>query len=202
MTDDILPGYIRVTNISSAFSSYGSIPKTILENAKDRGTQIHDLIRDTILDIPVDNERFSYMDRKPNGEFKKASLLPYLDSFWKFWKEHEATPAIFPDRLYDNQMMLTGEFDLITMIDGERTLIDWKCTAASSPAWDIQANGYAMLYENNHLQVIDRMLFVRLDKEGKDPEVLEIKHDPELFITAYVFYKRFFKDIKCNLERE
>ncbi|GEM_PF-3225089 len=197
MSDDILPGFTRVSAISGAFGGYGNIPKEILNNAAARGSQVHDIIRDVILNVPVDGERYIY-----RGERNTNSLVGYMESFWKFWRPHDDSPAVFPDRMNDFNLMLTGEVDLITTINDERVLIDWKCTACASPAWDIQGNGYSLLYENSFHQVIDKILFVRLDKDGAEPEVVEIKHDIDLFMTAYEFYHRFFKGQKCNLECE
>lgn len=202
MKDEILPGFTRITDISGAFSGYSGIPKAILTNAANRGTQIHDIIKDVILNIPVDGERYYYMNRKMNGDEDRINLQGYIESFWKFWRPIEDSPALFPDRMYDHKIKLTGEVDLITTIDNERVLIDWKCTLSPSASWDIQGNGYSWLYENLFEQVIDKILFVRLDKEGKDPEIIEIKHDYELFETAFQFYERFFKGLKCNLENE
>ncbi len=197
MKDEILPGYTRITEISGAFSGYGSIPKSILQNAADRGNQVHGIIKDVILDIPVDGERYIY-----RGEKKSDDLMGYMKSFWEFWRPLQDCQVEFIDRMYDHKVMLTGETDLIAVIDGERVLIDWKCTSMASPAWDIQANGYTWMYENLHEKVIDKMLFIRLDKEGRAPEVIEIKHDTELFTTAFEFYLRFFKGLNCNLECE
>ncbi len=196
MNDEILPGFTRISQISGAFSGYGSIPKEILNNAAARGSQVHGIIKDVILDLPVDGDRYIYRGNR------EESLVGYMTSFWKFWRPIEDTQAIFPDRMNDFNLMLTGEMDLITTIDGERVLIDWKCTTKQSPSWDIQGNGYSLLYENSFNLVVDKILFVRLDKEGGDPEIIEIKHDIDLFMTAYEFYHRFFKGQKCNLECE
>jgi len=91
---------------------------------------------------------------------------------------------------------------LIAEINDERVLIDWKCTKKPSEAWHIQGNGYAQLFENAHENMIDKIIFVRLDIDGNDPEVIEIEKDGNLFANAFEFYHRFFKDQKCNLELE
>ena len=202
MREGVLPGYTHITDISGAFAGYGNIPKSILQNAADRGIQVHEIIRDTILNIPIDAERFKYMDKKMNGDMKEINLQGYLISFWSFWRTLDDSPAIFPERMYEHNAKLTGEVDLITTVNSERILIDWKCTASPSASWDIQGNGYAWMYEALFEQVIDKILFVRLDKDGKDPEIIEIKHDLELFEKAFEFYERFFKGQKCNLESE
>lgn len=202
MREGVLPGYTHITDISGAFAGYGSIPRSILQNAADRGNQVHDIVKDVILNVPVDGERYYYFNKRMNGDIERINLQGYLESFWKFWRPHEDSPALFPDRMYQNRLMLTGEVDLITMIDDKRVLIDWKCTASASPSWDIQGNGYCWMYEDLFEEVIDKILFVRLDKDGKDPEVIEIKQDIELFDTAFEFYERFFKGMKCNLECE
>lgn len=202
MREGVLPGYTHITDVSGAFANLGSIPKPILQNAAERGTHLHEIVKDTILNIPVDADRLYYMNRKMNGDLDKISLSGYMISFWRFWRKFEDSNVSFPDRIYDDLWMLTGEPDLITVLDGERYLIDWKFTSKSSPTWDIQANGYAMIYENAYEEVIDHMLFVRLDKDGGDPEVVQCMHDGDLFTVAFEFYEKFFKGQTCHLEME
>lgn len=202
MEEVIRPGYTRISSIAGAFAGYGSVPKTILNNARDRGTAIHAIIKDLILDIPVEEDRYIWNNQKMNGDVEVVSLKGYIESFHRFWHPYEQSAILFPERLYEDILKTTGEVDLVTELNGERFLIDWKCTASKSESWVIQGNGYSMLYEDNYRQVIDTMLFVRLDKEGHMPEVVEIPHDMDLFFCAYEMYDRFFKNQVCNLEKE
>mgnify|MGYP001592753660 CR=1 FL=1 len=202
MIDDILPDYTRISSISGAFSGYNNVPRAILNNAASRGTQIHSIIKDLILDIPVEEERYLYNNVRMSGEIEQIYLKGYIDSFWKYWKTIETCGPTFPERMYEDILRTTGEVDLIAEYKGDRLLIDWKCTASKSESWAIQGNGYSILYEDNYCSVIDKILFVRLDKEGRDPEIVEIQHDVDLFHSAYEFYHRFFKNQRCNLEME
>ncbi len=202
MEEVITPGYTRISSIAGAFSSYGTVPKVILNNARERGTAVHSIVKDLIQDIPVEDERYVWHNTKMNGDVDIISLKGYIESFQRFWQPYEQSAYSFPERLYEDILKTTGEVDLVTQLDGERILIDWKCTAAKSESWNIQANGYTMLYEENYGAVIDTMLFVRLDKDGKMPEIIEIAHDVDLFYCAYEMYHRFFKNQVCNLEME
>lgn len=200
----IKDGYTRVSTISGAFGGYGGIPAAILKNAANRGTAVHEIIKDLILDIPVAENRFEFMNQKPNGDLEKISLKGYVDSFWIFWKPIEAriVPVLIEEEIENEVLMVTGQPDYFGKLDNRTILFDWKCTSKNSTNWDIQANGYVDLYEPYYNDVVEEMNFVRLDKDGKEPEIVELVRDLDLFSNCHGYYHRYFKNQINYLEKE
>lgn len=173
--------YTRVSTILNPISGYGMIEPMIIKMAQDRGTIVHRLIED-YLRLGIEDE---------NCQYSK-----YFDSFKKFWGEipeqQQRSIYTLEQRLYDDDLLLTGQSDVI-LSDG--TLIDWKTSSAVNRTWPLQASAYAHLCDLNGFH-INKILFVKLDKEGKKPKFYEYTKDFALFMKCYEFYHLFFKNMK------
>ena len=75
-------------------------------------------------------------------------------------------------------------------------------TSAIGKHWEIQAAGYFRLCRFSGMHDVNKALFVRVDKQGAFPEVVEYGPNEYLFATALDMYRMFFKDQKSNLEME
>jgi|SRR5271166_6577967 len=192
---EIKPGYTRISSISSAFAGYGGIPKAVLDKAACRGSQVHRFIYSYTNNIVIADEEMMFMDQ---------SLAGYFASFRTFWEEYEGSPIILQEeRIDDDDLMITGEPDLVVEHGGRLVLIDWKATVAVGKHWQIQAEGYSYLLSMVKDIPVQKILFVRLDKDGGAPEVVEYHPDFEnVFMPAYRLYKMFMQNNKCNLEDE
>jgi hypothetical protein len=199
MNEIVDPRYLRISAISSAFANYGNIPQHILDRAAARGECVHRLIFDYMNDIVIPKDRFEFMGDDLNG---------YFDSFLKFWDPYEKSRVdilLQEERFYNDTNMTTGEPDLLVQENKHVTLIDWKCTSAVGKHWILQAGGYCDLIEKqNRLPDIDKILFVKLNKEGSFPIVTEYERDQAVgyFDMALEMYKMFHLDKKHNLENE
>ena len=187
-------GYTRVSEISSSFAGYGKVKQSILDYTADRGTQVHNIIKDKINDFPVAQERYMFQGKDIKG---------YVDSFDKFWEEHSPDEVILLEqRINEPYLKLSGELDCVCKINGKVTLIDWKCTLEVGKHWILQGTGYYLLYKFYSLNPIERILFIKLNKTGDSPVVVDMEPDEELFMNAFDMYHRFYKDQKINLEME
>lgn len=195
MSEEIKPGYDRISDIASAFGNHAGVPKNILDYAADRGTHVHEIIYDLINDVFVKEERYMFCGKSIRG---------YVDSFKKFWDlyERDAVCVLNEDRLYDEKRKTTGQVDWAGKLDGKRTLIDWKTTSSIGTHWEIQAAGYKILCDENDYKDIEQILFVKLDKDGKEPVICVLSENEDLFSQANKFYLKFFKNKKSNLEME
>ncbi len=195
MGEEIKPGYDRVSDIASAFGNHGGVPKNVLDYAADRGTQVHEVIYDLINHVFVKEERYLFCGKSIKG---------YVESFLKFWSplEESAVAILNEDRLYDSTRMITGQIDWAGVVDGKKTLIDWKTTASLGEHWAIQASGYKILCDENNYNGVDQILFVKLDKNGNEPVIAIFEPENILFEEARKMYIRFFKNKKSNLEME
>jgi hypothetical protein len=191
MSEEIIkPGYTRISAISSAYAGYCNAPAEVLEHARMRGEVVHGLIEKYFDDVPVE---------------MTAETVGYMTSFHQFWDplEKESKVLLKERRFYDDTLMITGKCDFITKIDGVITLVDWKCTYKNAKHWEIQAAGYYVLFGKFlGKNKIGKMIFVRLRKDGKYPEITEYERDPDIFMKAYELYNKYFKDPNYNTEDE
>ncbi len=197
--------YTRISAISSAYAGYGSIPKAILDKAACRGSQVHRLIQSHTNNIVIGDDEMMFMG---------TSLAGYFASFLQFWQGysdnegewegfHDSKILLQEERIDDDELMITGEPDLVVERNGKLILIDWKATAAVGKHWQIQAEGYSYLLGMIKDIPVEKILFVRLQKEGSVPEVVEYHPDWEqVFLPAYRLYKMFMENNKINLEME
>lgn len=190
---EIKPGYTRISSVSSAFAGYASIDPAVLRNAADRGERVHRIIYNIMSDLPVPDEMYMY---------KEQDLKPYLESWSQYFSPYLGSKIVLQEeRIDDSNKMLTGEPDLIVEHNGKNILMDWKCSYATGKHWKLQASGYDYLAGIEGI-IISEIYFIRLDKNGKPPEVKKIEPNLSQFFAAYDLYKEYMKDIKCNLEDE
>lgn len=167
----IKEGYTRVSEILSMFKDFSSIPPDVLENKCRIGTEVHEHIDDVFYGI----------------EFPpKPECLGYVESFLT-WRA-EAKPKVFQheQRLYCDELKITGQIDAIVSFEGEDTLhiMDWKTSHSEDKLmWPLQAAFYHYLCTNNSIKVEPVVKFLRLDKQGKKPKVHEYTINPTHIMT-------------------
>ena len=204
MPEIIKEGYTRVSEVASAYANYSAVNPMVLENARLRGEHMHKLIYNRMNDLPVRDEDM-FWDGKP--------VAGYLASFDKFWDDFSdgAELLIQEKRLYDDDLKLTGKPDLLIKHKGRCYIMDWKFTYANGLHWAIQAAGYLHLYKYGYIEdesidikkyQVSDIVFVRLDKNGRDPDKLDYTCDASLFYRAYELYNRFLKGRPHNMEKE
>lgn len=176
--------YLRITHILAPFAGYGNIPKAVLQKAADRGTRAHTAINSLLSNI---------------GDWgTEEDIEGYVNSAKKFFPRigkiiHQET------RFYDDKHHLTGQVDLIAEVDGIITLIDWKTSSKKNPTWSAQAGGYVQVAPKD---IFKRAIFVKLDKEGGDPESHEFNNTLDVqdeFLACYALYNRYFKNNKLEI---
>jgi hypothetical protein len=176
----IKEGYTRVTEILSPFTGYGAIDPVVLANAADRGTKVHTIIEQIL--------EGTYYDEIPEA------YKGYIDSFQLYWDINKFELVLMEQRLYDDELMITGQCDVI-VIDkesGMTYLLDWKTSYSVNKTWDLQGAAYEyMAAQSGHK--VDKVLFIKLDKKGKAPKVIETKGTFEEFKAVKRIYEKFFK---------
>ena len=151
--------YARVSDVIRPFCSFGHIDPVVLANKARIGTEVHKLIADDLDDefvVPTDETR------------------GYFSSYLK-WKE-EINPIFreWETRYFCNESMLTGQIDAIIQMPNEFApiLLDFKTSVQESPiTWNMQGHLYRYLLLKNKINIGDRFLFIRLNKEGLFPFV-------------------------------
>lgn len=174
--------YVRVTQVLGPYSDFSKIPTDILEAASERGTLVHDLCELYALDSLIEP-----IDEKIKG---------YFESFKKWFDKYVYEVISVEERLYDDEYLFTGKYDLLCRLKDDITkivLVDYKTPANSFKTWQLQSAAYMLLLESKNIS-LDRRLCLQLRKDGSDSNVIEYtnhKQDKDLFIKSLELY-RFF----------
>jgi hypothetical protein len=130
--------YPRVSDIIGKQNAeeFRSIPLDVLANACIRGQKVHDYCTAWIKDLWIPDVESEYK--------------PYVESFTEWASNHISEHLFSAVRLYDDDRMFSGEFDMIVKLkNGETALLDIKTSAASSKTWPLQLAAYAHLCQVN-----------------------------------------------------
>jgi len=98
--------------------------------AMDRGTDVHNGVEQLLKGEPL-----TVTD----------AALPYLESFMKFLEQAKPKPVHLEKRMWDDELKLCGQVDLIAEMMGVETVIDYK-TGSPAPWHELQTASYALLY--------------------------------------------------------
>jgi hypothetical protein len=169
--------YIRVTNVLYPFSGLDKIPSDIVAHAAERGTKVHKICEGIISglgELGVDDE-----------------TAPYVESFKKWWeKGHEVVGM--EKRFWNDELMLTGQVDLILQTDEGLAIVDFKTSSKPSKTWPIQGCAYAFLAKNAGYD-IKKIFFLHLSKVGKEPKIYEYPVDDSFFLNTYRIWGHFYQ---------
>jgi ATP-dependent exoDNAse (exonuclease V) beta subunit len=174
--------YARVTEILAQFSDYSHIDPQVLRRKCDIGTSVHAAIADHLLGqfpMPCDNG------------------LGYFDSYMK-WHKAVAPIVIHTEQRYlCDELMITGQIDLVANVGNIPMLIDFKTSAnESKEVWPMQAHLYSYLLEKSGVLISKRFLFVKLDKKGELPMVFTYNFDKNIHAKCMKSVSDFWKKNK------
>lgn len=150
MTD--LNQYLRVTEVIAPFSGVEFVPKDLLQMAADRGTLVHDQIENFLSPLGI-VEQYDHIDG-------------YMKSFYDFWESWTGKDIIaMEERLFCDEKMITGKFDLLCRSGDSFCILDWKTSSKpQKKSWRLQAAGYRYLASSKY--DVDQVIFVNLKKNG------------------------------------
>lgn len=176
--------YDRITEVLTPFTGIEFISADILENAAQRGTEVHKFIEGVL----------------KGWEFhvEHGTIKPYIDSFRTFWEKSnhafEGGKIILEERLYCDKHRITGQADVIIKMKDRTYIIDWKTSSAPQKSWHLQGAAYKYLCEVNGYSNVDDVLFVKLNNDGKAPSLhksSEHKDNLETFFKCLDLYRWF-----------
>lgn len=160
--------YSRVSSILGYFYPYkSSVPKKKIEHKRIIGSSIHLAIEKIVTD---DLPEITKHDR------------PYFRSFLQ-WQE--AIQPIFShceQRIFDEDLKITGRIDALVIISGERLpiLLDFKCIDIEMESWKYQAHFYKLLLNRAGFSTGNRMLFLGLSGKGKIAKGYNYDYNPRI----------------------
>lgn len=151
-----LNGYLlsSVTQIMKPLSSaeYKGIDESVLRNAAERGSAVHEAIEVKI--------KYDFDDCP-------TEYSAYYDAFRKFAADYSPEWLHSEMRTYHRQLMYAGTVDLICRIGGETFLVDFKTTSKINHMLTrVQLEAYAQALNSFGINV-DRKAILQLKKDGK-----------------------------------
>lgn len=173
-------GYARISSILAQWDKFGHIDPQVLSRKCEIGTQVHKSIE-------------NHSQHGIDSCIEEGS--GYFESYKGWAKESNIISVATEQRLYCDKLKITGCIDAIVRFPekGELIIVDYKTSAQDSPkTWPIQACFYHYLAIQNGLPVSDRIIFLKLDKEGKLPKLFEYQYSSQLMnvcISALNCYK-------------
>lgn len=153
-TEEIRPGYTRVSTILSIFQDFSHIDPEILKRKCRIGTEVHQAIQAFYLHEfnPISSDARGYFD-----SFKAAFDIEL--------KAYE--PKLLEKRLYSETLRITGQIDAIMTKDNSTYLFDWKTSyKANERVWRMQLAMYVMLAEENNVAAHPQCRVLQLTKKN------------------------------------
>jgi hypothetical protein len=178
--EEIREGYTRVSSIVGWFKAneLAKIDPQVLQNAADRGTNVHRAIEgfEQGIYVPLETE-------KERGCF---------ESFKKWRQEHPLILVHEEKRFYCDKFKITGAIDCVAQDPqtGELFIIDFKTTQKEDPiGWPLQGGFYHHLATVNGISLSPFVHFVQLQKDGSSPDVWVYPITSNLYLNMTKCYE-------------
>ena len=197
-----MTNHVRVSEILAQFKDYSVVHPKVLSEKCQIGTEVHTNIHvfknggfpvfDTFaVRNPVTSDVIRWEER---GE-------GYYNSYMQFEKAKNPKFEVMEQRYYDDNLMITGQIDALMSTDDLPVLVDFKCSYnADKEIWGMQAHYYKHLLEHNGIKIADYFYFLKLDKKGKKPQIVEIKYDENVLsrcISEAILFWENKSNAKC-----
>ena len=135
---------------------YRTIDPAVLAQAASRGTAIHNAVENYV--------QFGIVDIEPRYE-------GYFTAFRKWLSAREPEIVATERKVYHKILRYAGTSDLLAIINGRLTLVDYKTSAqVNTKLCDVQLEGYDRAYESHGVVIEDRLI-LHLSRDGKFVEV-------------------------------
>jgi hypothetical protein len=202
----IKPGYLRVSQVLSAFSGLDKIDPVVLKNAADRGSVVHAAIDSIIahhgiLDLEDQVREYTKCESLIEWHDKFVKELALVQNMIESFKIYAKDKKFFAkvDRFYDDELMITGECDTFYQVDKQIFLVDFKTPISESKTWMLQGSAYHYLALRNRINFPDngKIEFVKLCRKGNAPKSYFYEPRFDLFKATLETY-RYFKLEGCQ----
>jgi hypothetical protein len=114
-------------------------------------------------------------------------------AFIKWFMSHDIDPIGIENKVYSISHNYCGTVDLIAVIDGKLTLLDYKTSKSIYPENFYQTAAYKFAYEEETGDKIEQTMIVRLDKYGggfEEPMSENMDEDFITFLHALELFRR------------
>lgn len=153
---------IQIPSVSAimeplSHAEYGSIDENTLNRAANKGTIIHNAIENWL--------KFGIDDEDPE-------YAGYFNGFREWWGKRKPEFIASEFRVYHKLMRYAGTIDLLAVIEGKLTLVDFKTTyRLIEKNCGIQLEAYAQALASHGIKVEEkRILHIQKDGKWEDPQ--------------------------------
>lgn len=173
-----------VTTILKPLSAayYKGIDEDTMKTAGDRGRRVHECIENFI--------KFGF-------EEAWETTRPYVDAFIAWWNKYQPIPLKSEYRFYHRLFRYGGTADLVAIVEGKLTLIDFKSTASviemlTRP--QLEGYGKALI---SHGVPIEEKAILHLRNDGTFDYIPHKPSDSEAWevfgaeLTAYNYIQKY-----------
>ncbi len=155
-----------------------------VDNLADVGTLAHTMIMAYLKGEEVDTSEYS----QTQIDLAENSFISYLE--WA--KSHKIEPILVEEPLVSEEYRFGGTPDLIAVVDGVNTLIDFKTSKALYPEHNIQVAAYWSLVLE-HSYEVSEVLILRIGRDADEGfeirPVVNLKDNWELFTHCLAIYE-------------
>lgn len=170
---DVIPSVSTVLEPLSG-ELYAGIGKKTLDRAAEKGSEVHFAIEIWI---------------KYGADEISEEHRGYFEAFLKWWEATKPIVIGSEVRTYHKILRYGGTIDLLCIIDGKLTLVDFKCTAAfNEMTCGVQLEAYSQALKSHGINV-ENKLILHLKKDGN--------YAVHPFLTNDVKRWRVFGSLKC-----
>ena len=150
----IIPSVTTVMKLLSD-DFYRTVDPDVLERAAKRGTAIHNAVENFA--------KFGIEDIPP-------AYAGYFQAFREWWELRRPEVLATECRVYHKILRYAGTADLLCVIGGRVTLVDYKSSAqVNSKLCAVQLEGYDRAFESHGVKIEDRLI-LHLSRDGKYAE--------------------------------
>lgn len=170
--------------------------RTKKDKSADIGTMIHEWL-ETWIKARIAKEPLPELP--VNVEMRKA-----IDSFFQWAKDNKVGLISAERKIYSDKYGYAGTLDLEALVDGKRTIIDFKTSNAIYDEYFIQASAYLMALEEETQKPYDGgVIILRLPKSQTDNlEAKKItREEANDFIDVFLSCLRIYQ-WKMGLKRQ
>lgn len=156
--------------------------RNVKDKAADMGTWVHQWIQDF---IKGDNPE------KPHNPELYKSTAEFIDWYKTLHHTNPKTEV----KLCSPTLMLAGTADLITEVEGELTIIDWKTGKGIYPEAVLQMGAYSLMYEEEFGKEVKRVGVVNCSIKApfKTYFTDEVKRAKDIYLLLLNLDREFHK---------
>jgi len=137
--------YPRVTGVLGVMQDFSRIPRHVLERKRQLGTALHKCIELHMQGV---------LDESSIDE----QVQPYFNAYLRLREECPIDFIRGEERLYSDKYLYCGAPDLLCVMNGKRTVVDFKTLYAPDDLTHLQTAAYQNLFEEAGEQVRTRVV--------------------------------------------